>query len=105
LRPKPWGHSGNATILEPLADFKNRLLVLSGLDNQQAAGLGFEVAAITALHAWLTGTHAKMTPVRPQGRFSSTRSAREGIRQIHQLSSLEVALESADVVGSCEGRL
>jgi len=31
-------------ILQPLADFKDRLVTFSGLDSQQAAGLGFEIA-------------------------------------------------------------
>jgi hypothetical protein len=35
-----------APILQPLADFKDRILTFSGLDSQQAAGLGFEIAAI-----------------------------------------------------------
>src|SRR5215471_6753674 len=50
-------------ILQPLADFKDRMLVFSGLDNQQAAGLSFETAGDhpRACTAWLTGTHAKMT--------------------------------------------
>jgi hypothetical protein len=50
-------------ILQPLAEFKDRLLTFSGLDSQQAAGLGFEIAGDhpRACTAWLTGTHAKMT--------------------------------------------
>src|SRR5215470_15587269 len=50
-------------ILEPLTDFKDRLVVMSGLDSQQAAGLDFEVGGDhpRACTAWLTGTHAKMT--------------------------------------------
>src|ERR1700730_1150801 len=31
-------------VLEPLADFQDRMLVLSGLDQQKVAGLSFEVA-------------------------------------------------------------
>src|SRR5258708_8251164 len=50
-------------ILQPLADFKDRMLVFSGLDNQQAAGLGYELGGDhpRACTAWLTGPHAKMT--------------------------------------------
>src|SRR5215470_556803 len=50
-------------ILEPLAQFRDRMLVLSGLDQQQVAGLAFEVAGDhpRACTAWLTGAHAKMT--------------------------------------------
>src|SRR4029453_5094130 len=60
--------SGGATwgltrALEPLAAFKDRMVVISGLDNQQAAGLNGEVGGDhpRACTAWLTGTHAKMT--------------------------------------------
>src|SRR5260370_5924053 len=50
--------------LQPLADFKDRLLVFSGLDNQQAPGPSFETAADhpRASTPWLTATRAKMTP-------------------------------------------
>ena len=50
-------------ILQPLAEFKDRLLTFGQLDSQQAAGLGFEIAGDhpRACTAWLTGTHAKMT--------------------------------------------
>src|SRR4030095_11992294 len=34
---------GMTRIMEPLADHKDRLVVMSGLDSQQAAGLKFEV--------------------------------------------------------------
>src|SRR5262245_3137784 len=49
--------------LEPRAAFKDRMVVISGLDNQQAAGLNGEVGGDhpRACTAWLTGKHAKMT--------------------------------------------
>jgi len=92
-------------ILRPLTDFRDRLLVLSGLDNQQAAGLGFEIAGDhpRACTAWLTGTHAKMTAGADlrAGQSVDQIAAREFGKET-QLSSLEVSLESADVMGSCE---
>src|ERR1700752_3014807 len=50
-------------ILEPLAQFRDRMLVLSGLDQNQSKGLPFEVGGDhpRACTAWLTGTHCKMT--------------------------------------------
>src|SRR5262245_63908122 len=50
-------------ILQPLTDFKDRMLVMSGLDNQTAAGLNFEIAGDhpRACTAWLTASHARMT--------------------------------------------
>src|SRR5262245_21632049 len=61
--PKAEGPMAEMTrILEPLAPLKDHVLVTSGLDSQQAAGLDFEVGGDhpRACTAWLTGTHAKM---------------------------------------------
>jgi hypothetical protein len=92
-------------ILEPLGDFKDRMLVLSGLDNQQAAGLNFEVAGDhpRAVSAWLTGTHCKMTSGADlKAGISADQIAAAEFGKYTQLASLEVGLESADVVGACE---
>src|SRR5258708_5240512 len=92
-------------ILQPLADFKDRLLTFSGLDSQQAAGLGFEIAGDhpRACTAWLTGTHAKMTAGADllAGK-SADQIAAEEFGKETQLASLEIALESSEAVGSCE---
>jgi hypothetical protein len=103
--PKEVGDLTLGPILQPLADFKDRLLVLSGLDSQQAAGLGFEIAGDhpRACTAWLTGTHAKMTAGADlKAGISVDQIAAKEFGKETQLSSLEVSLESADVVGSCE---
>jgi Protein of unknown function (DUF1552) len=92
-------------ILQPLADFKDRLLTFSGLDSQQAAGLGFEIAGDhpRACTAWLTGTHAKMTAGADlHAGKSADQIAAEEFGKETQLASLEVGLESSEVVGSCE---
>src|SRR5260221_12450676 len=63
--PKTVGADFELTqTLQPLAPFRDRMLVLSGLDQQQSAGLAFEVGGDhpRACTAWLTGTHAKRTP-------------------------------------------
>src|SRR5919106_1438331 len=85
--PKAVGSSWEFTrTLEPLAAFKDRMLVISGLDNQEAAGLNGEVGGDhpRACTAWLTGTHAKEF-----GKHT-------------QLASLELGLETPEVVGACE---
>jgi len=92
-------------ILQPLADFKDRMLVVSGLDNQQAAGLNFEIAGDhpRACTAWLTGTHAKMTSgLDLKAGISADQIAAREFSKYTQLASLEVGMESADVIGSCE---
>src|SRR3954464_4469173 len=54
--PKAEGALEMTRVLEPLADFRDRLLVVSGLDSQQAAGLNFEIGGDhpRACTAWLT---------------------------------------------------
>jgi hypothetical protein len=103
--PKAVGDLELTPILQPLADFKDRLLVFSGLDSQQAAGLGFEIAGDhpRACTAWLTGTHAKMTAGADlhAGVSVDQIAAREFGKET-QLASLEVGLENSEVVGSCE---
>jgi hypothetical protein len=91
--------------LQPLADFKDRMLVMSGLDNQQAAGLNFEIAGDhpRACTAWLTATHAKMTSGADlKAGISADQIAAREFGKYTQLASLEVGLESAEVIGSCE---
>jgi hypothetical protein len=92
-------------ILQPLADFKDRMITFGGLDSQQAAGLGFEIAGDhpRACTAWLTGTHAKMTAGADLHAGKSVdQIAAEEFGKETQLASLEIALESSEVVGSCE---
>src|SRR6267142_2780766 len=50
-------------ILEPLAAFRDRILVLTGLANNEARKLEFEIAGDhpRACSAYLTATHPKMT--------------------------------------------
>src|SRR3954470_1728116 len=50
-------------ILQPLADFKNRMLVLTGLGNNEAHKYEFEIAGDhpRACGAYLTCSHPKMT--------------------------------------------
>ncbi len=92
-------------VLEPLVQFRDRMLVLSGLDQQQSAALGFEIAGDhpRACTAWLTGAHAKMTSGADlRAGISVDQVAAREFGKYTQLGSLEVGLESSEVVGSCE---
>src|ERR1700692_2330309 len=92
-------------ILEPLAPFRDRMLVLSGLDQGQSKGLPFEVGGDhpRACTAWLTGAHAKMTSGADlHAGISVDQVAAREFGKYTQLASLEVGLESAEVVGACE---
>src|SRR2546423_2272104 len=92
-------------VLEPLADFRDRTLVLSGLDQRQSAALAFGIAGDhpRACAAWLTGAHAKMTAGADlRAGISVDQVAAREFGKYTQLASLEVGLESSEVVGSCE---
>ncbi len=92
-------------ILEPLAPFKNRFLVMSGLDNNEARKLDGEIAGEhpRACSAYLTGVHPRMTSGADiHAGISIDQIAAKELGKETQLSSLEIGLESADVVGSCE---
>jgi hypothetical protein len=91
--------------LQPLASFKDRMLLLTGLDQQQSAGLGFEVGGDhpRACTAWLTGTHAKMTSGADlRAGISADQIAAREFGKYTQLASLEIGLETPEVVGACE---
>jgi len=104
--PKTVGANWEMTrTLEPLAAFKDRMIVLSGLDSQQAAGLNGEVGGDhpRACTAWLTGTHAKMTSGADlRAGISADQIAAREFGKHTQLASLEMGLESGEVVGACE---
>jgi hypothetical protein len=92
-------------ILEPLAPFRDRLLVLSGMSNKQADGTTAEGGGdhSRGQAAFLTGVHAKKTqgPDFEAGVSMDQIAARE-LGKDTQLASLELALESNDLVGGCE---
>jgi hypothetical protein len=92
-------------ILAPLAQFRERMLVLSGLDQNQSKALATEVGGDhpRACTAWLTGAHAKMTSGADlRAGISVDQIAAREFGKYTQLASLEVGLESAEVVGACE---
>jgi len=85
-------------ILEPLAAFKDRLLVISGLANNEAHKLEFEIAGDhpRACSAYLTGTHPKMTSGADiRCGVSVDQIAAKEFGKYTQLSSLEIGLESS----------
>ena len=104
--PKTVGGDWELTrTLEPLAPFKDRMVVISGLDNQQAAGLNGEVGGDhpRACTAWLTGTHARMTSGADlRAGISVDQIAAKEFGKYTQLASLEIGLETPEVVGACE---
>jgi hypothetical protein len=91
--------------LEPLAPYKDRVLVLSGLCNKEADGLPGEGSGdhSRSQAAFLTGVHARKTEGSDiyAGVSMDQIAARELGKQT-QLASLELALESNEIAGSGE---
>ncbi len=92
-------------ILEPLAPFRDRLLVLSGLDHRTGLALDGEDSGEHARSSatFLTGVH----PLKTEGLdtrvgTSVDQIAARELGKHTQLASLELALESTDVVGGCD---
>jgi hypothetical protein len=89
-------------ILQPLAGFRDRLVVLGGLDNIQALSNADSGQHPRAQSSWLTGCRAKKTdgPDIHLGTSLDQIIAKELAHET-QLGSLELALEPTDIVGNC----
>ena len=92
-------------ILEPLEAFRAQTLVLSGLADQPAVpapgeGIGDHARASAT---WLTGVRAKKTegPDIRAG-VSVDQIVAQQLGRETQLASLELALESVEVLGACD---
>jgi hypothetical protein len=91
-------------VLQPLAAFKDRTVVLSGLANNEARKLEFEIAGDhpRACSAYLTATHPKMTSGADiHCGVSVDQIAAKALGSQTQLPSLEIGLE-LPMVGACE---
>jgi hypothetical protein len=92
--------------LTPLEPFRRRLLVLSGLRDQHAfpkpgEGVGDHARAAAT---FLTGVHVKRTEGADlRAGVSMDQVAAQVLANETQLASLELALESAELVGACDG--
>jgi hypothetical protein len=92
-------------VLEPLAAYKDRMLVLGGLAQNQAAKQDGEIGGDhpRACTAFLTGAHAKMTSGADlRAGISVDQVAARELKKHTQLASLEIGMESSEVVGACE---
>jgi hypothetical protein len=92
-------------ILEPLAPFRDRFLVLTGLDNAPAvARLGEPAGGHGRIGgAFLTGVHAKPTEGADfEAGISIDQIAARHLAPHTQLASLEVGLEATGLAGACD---
>lgn len=92
-------------ILRPLTPFRDRLLVVTGLDNKPAVALLGEPAGghgrVGA--AFLTGVHAKPTVGADfEASVSVDQIVAKELGQHTQLASLELGLESTEFAGACD---
>jgi hypothetical protein len=88
--------------LEPLSQFRDRMLVLSGLNIKAADAVGNEPGGNHArpCAAYLTGIHPR--PGGAMGISADQVAARE-FGKVTQIASLELALDPSDVLGAADG--
>ncbi len=92
-------------ILQPLAPFRDQVVVLSGMANKQADGLPGEGTGdhSRSQTAFLTGTHAKKTEGADiQAGMSVDQTVARELGRDTQLASLELGLENVPLAGGCE---
>ncbi len=103
--PKAEGPLRLSPILQTIAPFKEQMLVVSMLDSEGAVARPEDGggAHSRVQPTWLTGVHIKKTdgPGFRAG-TSMDQLAAQQVGEATQLPSLELALESVDLVGACE---
>lgn len=91
-------------ILEPLAGYRDKFMVISGVDAHQGDALGDGAGDhARACGTWLTGVHVKKT----EGAditcgVSMDQLVANKYGEVTQLPSLELGLEPPSLVGSCD---
>jgi hypothetical protein len=105
--PATEGRLELSPILAPMAQVRDRVLVLSGMANRQAEPLLNEGDGdhSRSQAAFLTGVHAaKASGLKStlQAGVSMDQIAARHLQKDTQLASLELSLESNDLVGQCE---
>ena len=106
-----WTPTGEGTgfelspILSPLAPFRNRLLVVSGLAQHQADAFddGANGDHTRGTSSWLTGVHCKRTEgADVKNGVSADQIAAQHLGQTTALPSLELAIDLNFLGGQCE---
>jgi hypothetical protein len=90
-------------ILQPLAAFTDRMVVLSGLDSKEADGTDGGIHP-RCQGAWLTGVKPKRTEgpdMRIGTSMDQIAAASPEVGQRTELASLELSLEPGEMVGNC----
>jgi hypothetical protein len=95
---------GLPRILQPLAPYRDRLVVVSGLDHQQAENMGEGVGEHARASAvWLNGVRPKRTEgADVQAGTTADQLAAQALGRDTPLPSLELSLEPNFMVGNCD---
>ncbi len=113
--PDRWTATGEGAsmqlgpTLEPLASFRDSMLVLGGLDNNEALGIPGESGGEhpRAAASFLTCVHPIVRSVegsvRPRAGISVDQIIANQFGKETQLASLELGIESGAIVGACDG--
>ncbi|MEO5957692.1 MAG: DUF1552 domain-containing protein [Opitutaceae bacterium] len=90
-------------ILQPLAPVKEKMMVISGLDCNNANGLGDGTGDhARAMSAFLTGAHPAKSEARIRAGISADQVAASQIGHLTKFRSLELGIEEGKQVGSCD---
>jgi hypothetical protein len=104
--PKAEGTAFELTsTLEPLAPFRDQMIVLSGLANKEAHPLAGEGNGphARACGAFLTGAHVRKTEgADVRSGISVDQLVAQQLASETQLASLEMGLETSELVGACD---
>ena len=113
--PHRWAPTGNdpaltfSPTLEPLASFRDSLLLLSGLNNNEALGIPGESGGEhpRAAASFLTCVHPAVRSVegavKPRAGISVDQIIAREFGKQTELASLELGIESGAIVGGCDG--
>jgi uncharacterized protein DUF1552 len=104
-----WMPKGNGAgfefspILAPLEPFRDKLLVLTGLYSDQAEALGDGGGDHSrASGTYLTGVHVKRSDTIVENGISMDQIAAKAFERETQLSSLQLTVDDASLVGACD---
>ena len=92
-----------STVLMPLESFRDRLVVVSGLYSDQAEALGDGGGDHSrASGTYLTGVHVKRSDTVVEAGISMDQIAAKEFERETQLSSLQLTVDDASLVGACD---
>src|SRR3989442_5972348 len=90
-------------VLSPLAPFRDRVVVVTGLYSDQAEALGDGGGDHSrASGTYLTGVHVKRSDTVVENGISMDQIAAKAFERETQLSSLQLTVDDASLVGACD---